>query len=199
MKNLLKLILILICLSGLATGEPYSRIFGHAAYAAENKDVGTFDQDSVLKDATEFFGKGTEGLAKVIEKAFKDYGRPSAYIKGEEASGALIVGLRYGDGTLVSKGGENRRVYWSGPSIGFDYGGNASKVFVLVYHLEDSEQLFQRYPAVEGSFYFVGGAGINYQQREKVILAPIRLGVGLRAGASIGYMHYTKAKTYNPF
>ena len=101
--------------------------------------------------------------------------------------------------TLVTKSGESRRVYWSGPSIGFDYGGNASKVFVLVYHLNDSEQLFQRYPAVDGSFYFVGGAGINYQQRDEVILAPIRLGVGLRAGASIGYMHYTKTKTYNPF
>ena len=168
------------------------------AFAAENKNANTYDQDSVIKDATEFFGKSTEGLAKVIEKAFKDYGQPNAYIKGEEASGALVVGLRYGDGTLVTKSGESRRVYWSGPSIGFDYGGNASKVFVLVYHLTDSELLFQRYPAVDGSFYFVGGAAVNYQRRNKVVLAPIRLGVGLRAGASIGYMHYTKTKTYNP-
>ena len=168
------------------------------AAAAENKEAGTFDQDSVLKDATDFFGKSTEGLGKVIEKAFKEHGRPNAYIKGEEASGAFVVGLRYGDGTLVTKSGESQRVYWSGPSVGFDYGGNASKVFVLVYHLDNIEQLFQRYPAVDGSFYFVGGAGINYQQRENVILGPIRLGVGLRAGASIGYMHYTKTKTYNP-
>ncbi|PIP06051.1 MAG: hypothetical protein COX51_09680 [Syntrophobacteraceae bacterium CG23_combo_of_CG06-09_8_20_14_all_50_8] len=171
------------------------------AFAAENKgkDTDTYDQNSVLKDATEFFGKSTEGLAKVIEKAFKDHGRPNAYIKGEEASGAITVGLRYGDGTLVRKNGKSRKVHWSGPSIGFDFGGNASKVFVLVYHLDNSEQLFRRYPAVDGSFYLVGGAGINYQQRDKVILAPIRLGVGLRAGASIGYMHYTKTKTYNPF
>ena len=172
--------------------------FGDAAFAAENKDANTYDQDSVLKDATEFFGKSTEGLAKVVEKAFKDYGRPNAYIKGEEAGGALTVGLRYGDGTLVMKSGKSQKVYWSSPSIGFDYGGNASKVFVLVYHLDDSELLFRRYPAVDGSFYFVGGAGINYQQRDEVILAPIRLGVGLRAGASIGYVHYTKTKTYNP-
>jgi hypothetical protein len=109
------------------------------------------------------------------------------------------VGLRYGDGTLMRKSGESHKVYWSGPSIGFDYGGNAAKVFVLVYHLDNSKQLFRRYPAVDGSFYFVGGAGINYQQRDRVILAPIRLGVGLRAGASIGYMHYTKIRTYNPF
>lgn len=169
------------------------------AFAVENKDANTYDQDSVLKDATEFFGKSTEGLAKVIEKAFKDHGRPNAYVKGEEASGAITVGLRYGDGMLVRKNGKSRKVHWSGPSIGFDFGGNAAKVFVLVYNLDNTEQLFRRYPAVDGSFYFVGGAGINYQQRDKVILAPIRLGVGLRAGASIGYMHYTKTKTYNPF
>lgn len=169
------------------------------AFAAANKDDDTYDQDSVFKDAVEFFGKSTEGLAKVIEKAFKDYGRPNAYIKGQEAGGAMTVGLRYGDGTLIRKSGESQRVYWSGPSIGFDYGGSAAKVFVLIYHLDNSKQLFRRYPAVDGSFYFVGGAGINYQQRDKVILAPIRLGVGLRAGASIGYMHYTKTRTYNPF
>lgn len=168
-------------------------------FAAENKDANAYDQDSVIKDATEFFGKSTEGLAKVIEKAFKEHGRPNAYIKGEEASGAIAMGLRYGDGTLVYKDGKSYKVYWSGPSIGFDFGANASKVFVLVYHLDNNEKLFQRYPAVDGSFYFVGGAGINYQQRDEVILAPIRLGVGLRTGASIGYMHYTKTKTYNPF
>ena len=103
------------------------------AYSAEKKkDAGTFDQDSVIKDATEFFGKSTEGLAKVIEKAFKDYGRPTAYIKGEEVGGAVVAGLSYGDGMLVTKSGKSRRVYWSGPSVGFDYGANAAKVFVLV-------------------------------------------------------------------
>ena len=192
-KTMNKLILNLLAI--LLTGS----IFVTPAVSAENKSADTYDRDSVLRDATAFFGKSTEGLAKVIEKAFKDYGQPNAYIKGEEASGAFAVGLRYGDGTLVSKNGDSLTVHWSGPSIGFDYGGNASKVFVLVYHLDDSEQVFQRYPAVDGSFYFIGGAGINYQQRDKVILAPIRLGVGLRAGASIGYMHYTKTKTYNPF
>src|SRR5512136_2736676 len=121
-----------------------------SAFAAEKKGAETYDQDSVLKDATEFFGKSTEGLAKVIEKAFKDYGRPNAYIKGQEAGGAVTVGLRYGDGTLIRKSGGSRKVYWSGPSIGFDYGGNAAKVFVLVYHLDKSEQLFRRYPAVDG-------------------------------------------------
>lgn len=162
-------------------------------------DRNTYDQDTVLKDAEKFFGHGTEGLAKVIEKAFKEHGRPNAYISGEEASGAVGVGLRYGDGTLKLKTGATRRVFWQGPSIGFDWGANASKVFVLVYHLPNTAKLFQRFPAVDGSFYYVGGVGINYQQRDDIILAPIRLGVGLRAGASIGYMHYSKSKTYNPF
>ncbi len=159
----------------------------------------TYDQDSIIKDAVGWFGKGSEGLAKVVEKAFKEHGRPNGYIKGEEAGGAISVGLRYGNGTLVLKSGGKRTVHWQGPSIGFDLGANASKVFVLVYHLPSSDSIYQRFPAVDGSFYYVGGAGINYQQRDNIILAPIRLGVGLRAGASIGYVHYTKTKTLNPF
>jgi len=159
----------------------------------------TFDKDTVLEDAEAFFGKGAEGLAKVIEKAFAELGRPNAYIKGQEAAGAITVGLLYGDGTLVMKKGKGRRVWWQGPSIGFDLGGNVSKVFTLVYGLRSPGALFQRYPAVDGSFYYVGGAGINYQRRDGITLAPIRLGVGLRAGASIGYLHYTRKKTYNPF
>ena len=173
------------------------------AFAADEKkkvaDGDTFDQDTVMHDAEAFFGKGAEGLGRVIEKAFKENGRPVGYIKGQEAAGAITVGLIYGDGTLVMKNAKARRVFWSGPSIGFDLGANASKVFVLVYHLSKPGAIFQRYPAVDGSFYYVGGAGINYQRRNGITLAPIRLGVGLRAGASVGYVHYTPKKTYNPF
>ncbi len=158
----------------------------------------SYDQDSVIKDATAYFGKGAEGLGKVIEKAFKDHGRPNAYIKGKEVSGAIGVGLRYGNGTLRMKSGDSTRVHWQGPSIGFDLGANADKVFILVYHLPRTASIFQRFPGVDGSLYYVGGAGINYQQRDNIILAPIRLGVGLRTGASVGYMHYTRKKTLNP-
>ena len=174
---------------------------GPVSAADEKKASGdnTFDQDTVLRDAEAFFGKGAEGLAKVIEKAFKENGRPNGYVMGEEAAGAFAVGLIYGDGTLVMKNAKNRKVYWSGPSIGFDFGANAAKVFVLVYDMPKPGSIFQRFPAVDGSFYYVGGAGINYQRRNGITLAPIRLGVGLRAGASIGYMHYTPKKTYNPF
>ena len=162
-------------------------------------DGDTFDQDTVLHDAEAFFGKGAEGLGKVIEKAFKENGRPVGYVKGQEAAGAITVGLIYGDGTLVMKNAKSRRVFWAGPSVGFDLGANASKVFVLVYNMKASGAIFRRFPAVDGSFYYVGGAGINYQRRDGITLAPIRLGVGLRAGASIGYVHYTPTKTYNPF
>lgn len=169
---------------------------GPALAAGDDKD--TYDQESVIKDATEFFGETTEGLAKVIEKAFKEQGRPNGYIKGEEIAGAVGVGLRYGNGSLTLKNGGSAKVYWQGPSVGFDLGANASKVFVLVYNLPTPQDIFKRYPGVDGSLYYVAGAGINYQQRDKVVLAPIRLGVGLRTGASIGYMHYTPTKTLNP-
>ena len=173
------------------------------AFAAGEKkadaDQDSYDQDALLKDAEAFFGKSTEGLAKVIEKAFRDHGRPNGYIRGEEAAGALTVGLRYGNGMLIRKTARPRQVFWTGPSIGFDAGANLSKVFILVYRLDQTGKLFRRYPGVDGSLYFVGGVGINYQRRDDVVLAPIRLGVGLRAGASIGYMNYTPKKTYNPF
>ncbi len=100
---------------------------------------------------------------------------------------------------LQMKSGATKKIFWHGPSIGFDVGGNASKVFILVYHLPNTEKIFMRFPAVDGSLYYVGGAGINYQKRDKIVLAPMRLGVGLRAGASVGYMHYTRKKTINPF
>ena len=166
--------------------------------AAENEGD-TYDQDSITRDVVNFFGKSSEGLGKIVAKAFKEHGRPNGYIKGEEASGAIGVGLRYGDGVLTLKSGGRRKVYWTGPSIGFDFGGNAAKVFILVYHLPATSKIFQRFPGVDGSLYFIGGAGINYQQRGDIILAPIRLGVGFREGASVGYMHYTRKKTWNPF
>ncbi len=168
------------------------------ALAAEEDDS-TYDQDSMLKAATDFFGSTAEGLAKVIEKAFKEQGRPNAYIKGEEASAALTVGLRYGDGQITMKNGGSGPVFWAGPSIGLDAGANASKVFTLVYKLPKLAAIYQRFPGVDGSLYYIGGAGLNYQRLNGITLAPIRLGVGLRAGASVGYLHYRREKSINPF
>jgi hypothetical protein len=168
----------------------------NTATAAEDEG---YTQDEILAKATGFFGETTEGLAKAIEHVFEDQGRPNGFVTGEEFSGAIGVGLRFGKGTLNRKSGASREVHWQGPSVGFDLGGNASKVFVLVYHLDDSEQIYQRFPGVEGTFYFVAGVGVNYQKSGDIILAPIRTGVGLRAGANVGYLHYTKKRSWNPF
>lgn len=176
----------------LAAGVPALSV-----HAADND--GTFDEESMLKAATDFFGSTAEGLARVIEKAFKEQGRPNAYIKGEEASAALTVGLRYGDGQVTMKSGASGPVFWAGPSIGFDAGANASKVFTLIYKLPNLAAIYQRFPGVDGSLYYIGGAGINYQRLKGITLAPIRLGVGLRAGASVGYLHYRREKSINPF
>lgn len=163
---------------------------------ADNKD--TYEQNEILQKASDFFGATTEGLAKAIEKVFAEKGKPNAYVAGEEISGAIGIGVRYGEGDLNRKSGAPRRVYWQGPSIGFDFGGNASKVFVLIYNLPAEDALFQRFPAVDGSLYVVAGVGVNYQQSGDIILAPIRTGVGLRAGVNVGYMHYTREKSWIP-
>ena len=172
-----------------------SLVFAATVPAAEEE---TYSASEILAETTGFFGETTEGLAKVVEKAFADLGRPNGYIAGEEVSGAIGIGVRYGNGQLALKGGNQRKVYWQGPSIGFDFGGNASKVFVLVYHLPSVDALFVRFPGVEGTLYWVGGVGVNYQQNGNIILAPIRLGAGLRAGVNVGYLHYTKEHSWLP-
>lgn len=159
----------------------------------------TYDQETILAEAKDFFGEGAEGLADVIEKVFADQGRPNAYIMGEEAGGAIGIGVRYGHGTLVMKKGGERKVHWQGPSIGFDVGANAAKSFTLVYNLASADEIFQRYPGVEGSLYFVAGVGVNYAQSGETVLAPVRLGVGWRQGASVGYVHVTRQKSWIPF
>lgn len=164
-----------------------------------SKKKETYNQEEMVKEAEAFFGKGAKGLADVIAKAFKDQGEPNAYITGDEGGGAIGVGVRYGKGTLHIHDGATRDVYWQGPSIGFDFGGNAAKVFVLIYNLNDQAKLFQRFPGVEGSLYFVGGVGLNYARSGDITVAPVRLGVGWRQGASVGYIHFTEKKSWNPF
>jgi hypothetical protein len=159
----------------------------------------TYSKDETLQAAEQFFGGTSQGLAKAIEKAFKELGQPNAYIQGSEGSGAFFVGLRYGEGQLYYKGGGAMKVYWQGPSIGWDIGGNASKVFTLVYNLHWTRDLFQKFPGVDGSLYLVAGVGLNYLRSGQITLAPIRTGVGLRAGANVGYLTFTQQKSWNPF
>jgi hypothetical protein len=159
----------------------------------------SYKQQDVLAAATMTFGKGAEGLAKVMEKIFKDNGEPNAYIAGREAGGAIAVGVRYGSGTMTHKVEGNCPVYWTGPSIGFDLGASASKVFVLVYNLYDTKDLYHRFGAIEGQAYFIGGFTFAYLRRKDIVLVPVRLGVGLRLGANVGYMKLSEKSTWLPF
>jgi len=159
----------------------------------------TYGDDDVLDAAEGVFGKGAKGLAGIIEKTLKNQGRPNAYIAGREASGAFVVGLRYGSGTLSHKVAGDQKIYWTGPSVGFDVGGDATKVFVLVYNLYDTEDLYKRFPSGEGRLYFVGGFSATYLRRGNIVLIPIRLGVGWRAGVNAGYMKFTHKSKWMPF
>ncbi|WP_425338474.1 DUF1134 domain-containing protein [Sphingomonas jejuensis] len=159
----------------------------------------TYKRDDLISAAEGVFGRGAEGLAGIIENILRDQGEPSAYISGREAGGAFIVGLRYGSGTLFHKVEGQRPVYWTGPSVGFDVGGNASKTFVLVYNLYDSQELYRRFPAGEGTAYLVGGFNASYLRWGDVVLIPIRLGVGWRLGVNAGYMRFTERQNWVPF
>ena len=167
--------------------------------SAQENTTDKYTEDEILTATKGFFGDTSKDLATIIEKVFRDQGQPNGYITGEEAAGAIAGGVRYGNGWMHRKNAQNMRVYWQGPSIGFDLGANASKVFTLVYNIGESGQIFQRFPGVEGTIYVVGGFGVNYQQHDNVILAPIRTGVGLRAGANIGYLHYSHEQQTLPF
>lgn len=167
-----------------------------AATAANSGE--TFKQDDLIGAAEGVFGKGAEGLAKMIEKILKEQGEPNAYIVGREAGGALVLGVRYGSGTLYHKVEGERPAYWTGPSIGFDAGANAAQTFVLVYNLHDSEDLYKRFPAGEGAAYLLGGFNASYMRRGDVVLIPIRVGVGARLGANVGYMKFRKKQSWVP-
>jgi hypothetical protein len=172
-------------------------LFAAAPAAAQNDD--NFSQNEIVNAASDFFGTTTAAVAKAVERIFAEQGLPDAYIKGDEGSGAFVVGLRYGSGWLIRKGRPPVRVYWQGPSVGFDVGANASKCFTLVYNLRSAERLFQKFPGVEGSYYFIAGIGVNYQRADGITLAPMRTGVGLRAGVNAGYLSYTRQPSINPF
>lgn len=159
----------------------------------------TYHQDDLIGAATGVFGTGAKGLAQVIQDILRKQGEPNGYIVGREAGGAFAVGLRYGSGTLYHKIEGEQPVYWTGPSIGFDAGANASKTFVLVYNLYDTGDLFHRFGAGEGQAYLVGGFNVSYLRRGDVVLIPVRMGVGLRLGINGGYMKFTRKQTWLPF
>lgn len=178
--------------------RPFS---GPAQYAPPNAGTAstpTYSEDEVTHRVSDFLGVTAESAGSVIERAFKDNGRPTGYIAGEEGSGAFIFGLRYGKGLLYMKDRPTQTVYWQGPSVGFDAGGNGSRVFVLCYNLQYPDAIFRRFPGVDGSAYFIGGVGLNYQRADGITLAPVRAGVGLRLGANVGYLSYSRKRNLIP-
>lgn len=170
-----------------------------AAPGAPTASGNTYGEDDLIGAAEGVFGKGAEGLARLIEDLLEKQGEPNGYIVGREAGGSFIVGARYGSGTLHHKVEGTRKVYWTGPSIGFDAGANAGNTFVLVYNLFDTEDLYERFPAGEGQAYLVGGLTASYLRKGDIVLIPIRVGAGLRLGVNAGYMKFSKKQRWLPF
>lgn len=158
-----------------------------------------FSKDEIQEASRGLFGTVSSGLANVIEHAFSKMGRPSGYVVGSEGGGAFLAGLRYGKGTLYLRSGETREVHWHGPSIGYDIGAAGSKTLFLVYNLHQPLDIFAGFSGVDGSAFLVGGVGMTLLTNGKVVMAPIRSGLGLRLGANIGYLRFTAQPTWNPF
>ncbi|MCC5978385.1 MAG: DUF1134 domain-containing protein [Salinarimonas sp.] len=159
----------------------------------------TFEPQEIVDQGHAFFGSISRGLALTVQEAFSRWGQPNGYILGQEAGGAFIGGLRYGEGTLYTRNAGNRPVFWQGPSIGFDFGGEGSRTMMLVYELPSTDAMYQRFLGMDGSAYVVGGFGMTALSANNIILVPIRSGVGARLGINIGYLRFTEQPTWNPF
>lgn len=188
-----------LILSGLAAGVSGAAPAAFAQGADPADEPRTYSADEIVDATSDFLGVTAEAAGAAIERIFKQNGRPTAYIAGEEVSAAITVGARYGRGLMYMKERETQEVFWQGPSIGIDVGGNASRVFTLCYNLHYPDMIFRRFPGVEGSAYMVAGLGVNYQRADGITLAPIRAGVGLRLGANIGYLAYSRKRNILPF
>lgn len=184
--SLLRFIALAVALGGLLAFSPAARAQEYTA-------------QEIVDSGHKFFGETSGGLATVVEKIFASYGLPNGYLLGEEGSGAIIGGLTYGEGTLYTKNAGDHKVYWQGPSLGWDFGGNGSRVMMLVYNLDDVSSLYNRFGGVAGSAYVIAGLGFNVLKAGNVLLVPIRTGVGARLGVNLGYLKLTQQPTWNPF
>jgi hypothetical protein len=172
--------------------------WGLGPVAAQDRDQ-RYSPNELVNAGHQFFGTVSQGLASVIERAISNWGQPNGYVLGQEAGGAIVAGLRYGDGTLYTKNAGDLRVYWQGPSVGFDWGGDGARTMMLVYNLPRTDAVYQRFAGVDGSAYFIGGFGMTALTANNILVVPIRSGVGLRLGANIGYLKFTPTATWNPF
>lgn len=185
--------LALIGAAGLAFGR------ASAAWAATEDQPGTFTGDELIRAGHHFFGTISRGLAEVVETATHRWGRPNGYILGQEASGAFVGGLRYGEGIMYTRNAGDLKVFWQGPSVGFDAGADGDRTMMLVYGLPAVGAVFRRFLGVDGSAYFVGGFGMTALAADNVVVVPIRSGVGARLGLNLGYLKFTPHPTWNPF
>jgi len=170
------------------------------AHAQQQHPKGSeFSPNEIVDAGHKFFGTVSRGLASIVEKAVSQWGLPNGYILGEEGGGAFFGGLRYGEGTLYTKNAGDLKVYWQGPSVGWDFGGEGARTMMLVYQLPTTQAIYQRFAGIDGSAYFIGGLGMTALTANNIVVVPIRSGVGLRLGASIGYLKFTPEATWNPF
>ena len=189
--------------TGGSYGTPYTSApendqnGGYRANGPENDQKG-YNQEEIITAGHSFFGTVNKNLASAVEYAFKSQGRPNGYVLGEDAGGAFVVGLRYGEGRLFTKDAGDHKVFWQGPSLGYDAGAEGSKTMILVYNLRDPSEMYNRFGGVQGSAYVIGGVSVQFQKYNDVTLGIIRSGVGLRLGANVGYLHYTRQPTWNP-
>lgn len=158
-----------------------------------------FRSEEILDNGHRFFGSISRGLAEAIEKATQQWGRPNGYILGQEASGAFLGGLRYGEGTMYTRNAGDQKVFWQGPSLGIDAGLDGDRTMMLVYNLPATAAIYQRFGGVNGSAYVIGGFGVTALARDEIVVVPIRSGVGARLGVNIGYLKFTQESTWNPF
>ena len=173
--------------------------FAALAAASPARAENTYTMDEIVDSGHTFFGSTSGGIATVIEKVFSSYGLPNGYVLGEEGGGAFVGGLTYGEGTLYTKNAGDFKLFWQGPSVGWDFGGQGSRTMMLVYNLEQTDQVYGRFGGVAGSAYFLAGVGFNVLKRQDVLLVPVRTGVGARLGVNIGYLKVTAQPTWNPF
>jgi hypothetical protein len=166
---------------------------------AQGERRDTFSVNEIVGAGHQFFGSVSRGLAEVVEKAFSRWGEPNGYVLGQEGSGAFVVGLRYGDGKLYTRNAGDRRVFWEGPSVGFDTGGEGARTMMLIYKLPATDAIYQRFAGIDGSAYFIGGFGMTALTSSGIVVVPIRSGVGFRLGANVGYLKFTPKATWNPF
>jgi hypothetical protein len=199
MHAVLRVLVLVLALVGAGSQVALAQSTPVPAQTPPQPGQSNFSSNELVTTGHRFFGTVSRGLATVIEKAVSQWGQPNGYVLGEEGAGAFFGGLRYGEGVLYTKNAGDLKVYWQGPSLGWDFGGEGARTMMLVYNLPATQAIYQRFAGVDGSAYFVGGFGMTALTANNVVLVPIRSGVGLRLGANIGYLKFTQQSTWNPF